>query len=84
VKQFINEDIPLFHNVEFVRKPGAPPLLHTLNAEGKRVETIDLEPLNREQCNQELIMRGFYKKSTPTEPVPDEFKTGPYVPRTEL
>ena len=41
-------------------------------------QTIDLEPLSREQCNEALVTRGFYRKNEPNDPVPDEFKEGPY------
>lgn len=84
VRQFIYEDIPLFHDVEFVRKPGEPPFLHLLNASGQRVETVDLSVLNREQCNQELTKRGFYRKTTVDEQVPEEFKNKEYRSADEL
>jgi predicted ATPase len=64
--------------VEFIRKPGEPPFLHFLNAAGERVETIDLEPLSRDQCNEALVSRGFYRKKELNDPVPEEFKEGPY------
>lgn len=84
VKQFIYDDVPLFHNVEFVRKPGAPPLLHFLNSNDERVETVDLEKMSRQDCNQELIRRGFYRKKTLHEQVPPEFQHGPYRSSDEL
>jgi len=77
VKQFIFEDVPLFHKVEFVRKPGEPPFLHLLNESGERVESVDLAPLSRDQCNQELTKRGFYRKNSQEESVPDQFKDAP-------
>jgi hypothetical protein len=73
----------LFHNVQFERKPGAPPNLYLLNKSGQRVETFDLSSLNREQCNQLLLQKGFYKRSA-DEPVPDEYLEGPYRPREDL
>jgi hypothetical protein len=77
VRQFIFDDIPLYHNCEFVRKPGEPPFLHLLNESGERVESVDLSPLNRQQCNEELTKRGFYRKQSVDEPVPSEFKDAP-------
>jgi hypothetical protein len=68
----------------FDRKPGAPPNLHLLNKDGERVETIDLSPLNREQCNQLLVQRGFFRRDNAGDPVPTEFEEGPYGPRDEL
>jgi len=84
VKQFIFDDVPLFHDAEFVRKPGEPPFLHFLNAAGERIETIDLQPMSREACNQELLKRGFYKKSSANEDVPDHVIPGQYRTSDEL
>lgn len=84
VRSFIFDDVPLFHNVEFERKPGAPPNLYLLNKNDKKVETIDLSPLTREECNQLLLHKGFYKRAHHDEPVPEEFLHGPYKPREEL
>jgi hypothetical protein len=84
VRAFIFDDLPLFHNVQFDRKPGAPPNLYLLNKSGQRVETIDLSNLNRDQCNELLLLKGFYKRSSPDEPVPDEYLEGPYRGREEL
>jgi hypothetical protein len=84
VRAFIFDDLPLFHNVQFDRKPGAPPNLYLLNKSNQRVETIDLSPLNREECNQLLLRKGFYKRSVPGEEVPVDYQEGPYRPREEL
>jgi len=84
VKKFIYEDVPLFHNVEYVKKGGAPPVLMLKNAAGITVETIKLDDMSRDQCNELLLKRGFYKKSSKDEEVPEEFQNGPYVAREEL
>ena len=48
------------------------------------LQTIDLSPLNREECNQLLLRKGFYKRSAPGEEVPVDYQEGPYRPREEL
>ena len=35
-------------------------------------QKIDLSKLNREECNELLINRGFYKKESKNEEVPEE------------
>jgi len=40
-------------------------------------QTIDLAPLSREECNDVLLKRGFYKKAQESDPVPEEFKDAP-------
>lgn len=84
MKQFIKEDIPLFHNVEFKSKPGADPILIFFNGEDEEVERVQLAALKRDECNQLLLNKGFYKKTSEEGEVPVEFKSGPYMPKTEL
>lgn len=84
MRSFIFDDLPLFHNVEFDRRPGAPPNLYLLNKNGQKVETIDLSTLKREECNQLLLRKGFYKRAHAGEPVPEDFLHGPYRAREEL
>lgn len=84
VKKFIFADLPLFHNARFKSKPGAPPKLMLLNKAEEAVETIDLEKFNREECNELLLSKGFFKKESETDQVPDEYKEGPYKPKQEL
>jgi len=69
-----------------VRKPGEPPFLHLLNESGERVETVDLSPLSRDECNEELTKRGFYRKKSQEEPVPEEYQEAPLnqQPKQEL
>lgn len=72
VKTFIFQDVPLFHDVLFKPLGGAPPVLQFLNQAGDIVEKVDLSEMNREQCNEELKKRGFYKKSSHDEEISSE------------
>lgn len=65
VKKFIYEDIPLYENVEFKPIPGAMPELVLLRENFEEVERIQLSQLNREECNELLISKGFKKTSKP-------------------
>lgn len=47
-------------------------------------QRIELEHKNREECNQLLTQRGFYKKSEASEEVPEEYRQGPYKLKEEL
>ncbi|XP_046738731.1 selenoprotein M-like [Diprion similis] len=58
VKKFIFEDLPLYENVEFKPIPGAVPELVLLNKE-EEVERLQLSRLNREECNELLVNKGF-------------------------
>lgn len=80
----MQKDIPLFHNVEFKSIPGASPKLLLLNKDDKYVESIDLVQLSQSQCNDLLLQRGFYKKKTPEEEVPEQYRNGPYLQKQEL
>lgn len=84
VKRFIYDDLPLFHNVEFIIKPGSPPYLHLLNKDGDKVETIDLSAMSKDECNSLLIKKGFFRREQSTDEVPVEFQQGPYKPSIEL
>lgn len=84
VKKFIFEDIPFFHNAVFKSVGGAPPELVLLNRFDQVVERIPLEKLNREECNQLMLKKGFYKKTTQDEEVPEQYLNGPYKEREEL
>lgn len=72
------------HNVVFKPVPGAPPSLLLLNELDEAVENVDIAEFSREDCNKYLIKRGFFKKESPQDDVPDEFKDGPYHPREDL
>jgi len=84
VKKFIHEDIPLFHNVKFKSMAGAPPELVLLNRFDQVVERLPLEKLSRVDCNKLMLKKGFYKKTTHDEVVPEEYQNGPYREREEL
>ncbi|XP_046415177.1 selenoprotein M-like [Neodiprion fabricii] len=59
VKKFIFEDLPLYENVEFKPIPGAVPELVLLNKNDEEVERLQLSRLNREECNELLVNKGF-------------------------
>lgn len=48
------------------------------------MERIALDKLSRDECNQLLLKKGFYKKTTADEEVPEQYRTGPYKEREEL
>jgi len=62
VKSFIYGDVPHYDNVEFKPIPGAVPHLLLLNKENQIVERINLEDLNRDECNALLREKGFHRK----------------------
>jgi len=76
VKAFIFEDVRLYHNVEFVKSPGAPPTLALYDASDKEYLRLPLSDSNREACNQELLSRGFFKRAHKDDPVPEEYAEG--------
>lgn len=71
VKKFIFEDIPLYPQAEFKRVPGASPELFYLNSLGEVVEKVDLSKKSRQECNQLLLDKNFFKKNRPEDPVPE-------------
>jgi len=80
VKRFIYDDLPLFHNCQLKTVGGAKPELFLLNKEDEVVEKISLSDLSREECNDIVISKGFYKKADVNDAVPVEYANGPYVP----
>ena len=42
------------------------------------VERIPLEKLSRKDCNKLLKERGFFRKESREDPVPEEYQEGPY------
>jgi len=78
IKKFIYEDIPLFHDVEFKKVPGASPVLLFLNKDGNTVKEEDLSEWNRDDCNNALLSRGFHKRQSQSDEVPEAAK-GPYL-----
>ena len=55
-----------------------------LNKDDEVLERIDLKKLSQEEINQLMIKKGFYKKTSQEEEVPEEYKEGPYVEKEEL
>lgn len=76
VKKFIYEDIPLFHNVEFVKKPGASPTVALFDKSDKEFARHALSDMNREELNNFFLSRGFFKKEHPDDSVPEEYSEG--------
>jgi len=68
--------------VEFKPVGGAAPELMLLDENDKIVERIRLDKYNRKRCNELLLEKGFYKKSNKDEEVPEEYKNGPFIPKT--
>lgn len=47
-------------------------------------QRIDLSPFSTQQCSDVLIKKGFYKKESDEDTVPEEFQNGPYIEKDEL
>ncbi|OCT98110.1 hypothetical protein XELAEV_18010338mg [Xenopus laevis] len=77
VKDFITEDLPLYHNLEMKQIHGADPELILITSQKKELERIPLRNMKRVEINQLLKDLGFYRKSSPNAPVPAEFKMAP-------
>ncbi|KAI9560023.1 hypothetical protein GHT06_014033 [Daphnia sinensis] len=84
VKKFIYEDVELFHNVLFKSIPGASPSILLLNEFDEIVEKVDISEFSREECNNFLLRRGFFKKSNTMDEVPEHLLNGPYFPKEDL
>ncbi len=61
--------------------PGADPELVLLGYHYEELERIPLSDMTREEINQLLKELGFYRKSSPDEPVPPEYQSAPAKPR---
>ena len=70
--------------MEWQRIGGVKPVLVLLNKYDEVLEEIDITPLSREEINQLLLKKGFFKKGSKDGEVPDKYKEGPYVERDEL
>lgn len=79
VQAFINEDLPLFHNVELTELPGKEPELVLIDEGNKEQESFRIDLFFKEEIHDLLLALGFYAKKTTDEIVPDEYKTGPYI-----
>ncbi|KAG8146114.1 hypothetical protein E2320_012507 [Naja naja] len=77
VKAFINEDLPLYHNMDLKYLAGADPELILLNIQFEELQRIPLSDMSREEINQLMQELGFYRKETPDSPVPDAFQMAP-------
>ena len=72
------------HNVVFKQIPGASPNLLLLNELDEVLEKVDISSFSREECNNFLLKKGFFKKSDPMDEVPEKFQKGPYIPKEDL
>ncbi|KAK8381434.1 hypothetical protein O3P69_018487 [Scylla paramamosain] len=63
---------------------GATPELVLLNKYTEELQRIDLRKMSQEEINQLVTKKGFYRKATKEEEVPQEYRTGPYVEKDEL
>lgn len=72
------------HNAKFQHIGGAPPELLLLNKYDQELERIDLKKLSQEEINDLMLKKGFYKKSSREEEVPEEYREGPYSEKEEL
>ncbi|XP_063972357.1 selenoprotein M-like [Diachasmimorpha longicaudata] len=61
VKEFINEDLPLYDRTEFKHIQGAPPELVLYDKHNEEVERLQLSRLTREECNELLQRKGFIR-----------------------
>nr|DBA22781.1 TPA: hypothetical protein GDO54_013783 [Pyxicephalus adspersus] len=77
VKAFVQEDIPLYHNLEMKHIPGADPELVLISSHYEELERIPLTEMKRNEINQLLSDLGFYKKESNDAPVPPEFQMAP-------
>uniref|UniRef100_W5MPV3 Selenoprotein M n=1 Tax=Lepisosteus oculatus TaxID=7918 RepID=W5MPV3_LEPOC len=77
VKAFVTQDIPLYHNLVMKHIPGADPELVLLNHYYEELDRIPLTDMSRAEINALLGSLGFYKKSQPEEPVPEELRFAP-------
>ncbi|XP_044733822.1 selenoprotein M-like [Chrysoperla carnea] len=64
VKKFIFEDVPHYESVEFKHIQGAKPELVLLDDGEKEIDRIPLSSLNRKQCNDLLVEKGFKKTAS--------------------
>ncbi|XP_012251398.1 selenoprotein M-like [Athalia rosae] len=69
VKNFIFQDVPLYDNVEFKPISGAIPELVLLNNNDEEVERIQLSRLNRKECNELLVSKGFTASKPPKDEI---------------
>ncbi|CAH1233267.1 SELENOM [Branchiostoma lanceolatum] len=76
VKRFIHEVLPLFDHVEFKPIAGKSPVLLFLGQEGDVLEEIDLAPMSTDEISDLLLEKGFYKKESEGDDVPEDVGKG--------
>lgn len=74
MKRFIFDVVPLFHDVTFKPKGGAPPVLQLMTGDDKIIEEIPLDKYSTQDCTDLLEQLGFYKKSSKDEEISEEIK----------
>lgn len=79
VLEFIEHDLPFFHNVETVQRAGKSPELVLLDKNNEEKESFRIDLLFKEEIYDLLLALGFYAKLTLQQTVPEEFLTGPYI-----
>ncbi|XP_047527479.1 selenoprotein M-like [Vanessa atalanta] len=67
VKNFVMEDAPFYERLEVQFITGAPPILIILGENDNELERIALSKLNRVECNDILLQKGFNKKNKKEE-----------------
>lgn len=80
MKAFINQDLPLYHNLVLKHLPGADPELVLLNSKYIELQRIPLSDLTRKEINELVQELGFYRKEAVDSPVPEEFQLAPSRP----
>lgn len=78
VKRFLNQVVPLYHNVEVRWIGGANPDALFLNEYNEMVESVDLTKFKFEQMDEIFLSRGFFKKEDMDDVVPAGKRRGPY------
>lgn len=80
IRDFVKEDILLFHNIELAEVADKdPPELYLVDNNGEDRESFRIDLLFREEIFDLLVALGFYTKDTRDEVVPEDYATGPYL-----
>ncbi|CAH0406719.1 unnamed protein product [Chilo suppressalis] len=67
VKRFILDDAPFYDRVEVKFITGAPPELILLGENDQELERLPLSQLGRQECNDLIKSKGFFKKDKKSE-----------------
>lgn len=81
VKEFIEKDLPLYHNLVFNHIPGADPELVLLDSYYKELQRVALEEMTRDQIVELLSELGFHRKPSLDAPVAPEYLFAPLRPK---